>query len=251
VAIIDYRLVWKLRAILFSAPAVIILTIGMGLISYICSLWDRAGKTQHRLARQWGRMLLAVSFVRATVRGAERLVPHASYVVVANHSSYMDIPALYSALPLEIRFFAKKGLFSIPLLGWHLRRAGHLPVVRDDARASLKSMSEGAKLMRERGISVLLFPEGGRTEAGIRPFKEGAAYIAIKAGVPVVPVGLVNLRAVLPMHSSLLRPCDVEIQIGEPIDTSGMTLHDRGRLNETLQERVTALAGESAVAVRV
>ena len=160
----------------------------MGLISYICSLWDRAGKTQHRLARQWARMLLAVSFVRATVRGAERLDPDTSYVVVANHSSYMDIPALYSALPLELRFFAKKGLFAIPLLGWHLRRAGHLPVVKGDARASLKSMSEGAKLMRERGISVLLFPEGGRTETGMRPFKEGAAYIAIKAGVPVVPV---------------------------------------------------------------
>jgi len=239
--------VWKLRAVLFSAPAVIILTIGMGLISHICSLWDRAGKTQHRLARQWARMLLAVSFVRATVQGAERLNPDASYVVVANHSSYMDIPALYSALPLELRFFAKKGLFSIPLLGWHLRRAGHLPVVRGDARASLKSMSEGAKLMRERGISVLLFPEGGRTETGMRPFKEGAAYIAIKAGVPVVPIGLVNMRSVLPMNSWLLRPAKVEIQVGDPIDTSGMTLHDRGRLNEMLQERVAGLAGQSAV----
>jgi len=219
----------------------------MGLISHICSLWDRAGKTQHRLARQWARMLLAVSFVRATVQGAERLNPDASYVVVANHSSYMDIPALYSALPLELRFFAKKGLFSIPLLGWHLRRAGHLPVVRGDARASLKSMSEGAKLMRERGISVLLFPEGGRTETGMRPFKEGAAYIAIKAGVPVVPIGLVNMRSVLPMNSWLLRPAKVEIQVGDPIDTSGMTLHDRGRLNEMLQERVAGLAGQSAV----
>jgi len=246
-AIIDYQLVWKLRAVLFSAPAVIILTIGMAVISHICSLWDHAGKTQHRLARLWARMLLAVSFVRATVHGAERLDPDTSYVVVANHSSYMDIPALYSALPLELRFFAKKGLFSIPLLGWHLRRAGHLPVVRDDARASLKSMSEGAKLMRERGISVLLFPEGGRTKEGMRPFKEGAAYIAIKAGVPVIPVGLVNMRSVLPMNSWLLRPASVEIQVGEPIDTSAMTLHDRGRLNEILQERVAGLAGDSAV----
>jgi len=243
----DYQLVWKLRSVLFSAPAVIILTIGMAIISHICSLWDRAGTTQHRLARQWARMLLAVSFVSATVRGAERLDPDTSYVVVANHSSYMDIPALYSALPLELRFFAKKGLFSIPLLGWHLRRAGHLPVVRDDARASLKSMSDGAKLMRERGISVLLFPEGGRTVEGMRQFKEGAAYIAIKAGVPVVPVGLVNMRSVLPMNSWLLRPARVEIQIGEPIDTSGMTLHDRGRLNEILQERVGGLSGQSTL----
>jgi 1-acyl-sn-glycerol-3-phosphate acyltransferase len=239
--------VTKLRAVLISAPAVILLTIGIGIISQISSLWDKAGRAQHWLARRWACMLLAVCFVRSTVRGAEKLDPNASYVVVANHASYMDIPALYSALPLELRFFAKKGLFSIPLLGWHLRRAGHLPVARGDARASLKSMSEGAKLIRERGISVLLFPEGGRTETGIRPFKEGAAYIAIKAGVPIVPVGLVNLRSVLPMHSLLLRPASVEINVGEPIDTSGMTLHDRGRLNEMLQERVAELAGESLV----
>jgi 1-acyl-sn-glycerol-3-phosphate acyltransferase len=234
----------KIRAVLISAPAVIILTIGMGLISQLCSLWDRRGRAQHWLARQWARMLLGVCFVDSTVRGADKLDWNTSYVVVANHSSYMDIPALYSALPLELRFFAKKGLFSVPLLGWHLKRAGHLPVVRGDARASLKSMSDGAKLIRERGISVLLFPEGGRTEAGIRPFKEGAAYIAIKAGVPVVPVGLVNIRGILPMHSLLLRPGRVEINVGEPIDTSGMTLHDRGRLNELLQERVSELAGE-------
>jgi 1-acyl-sn-glycerol-3-phosphate acyltransferase len=243
--------VWKLRSVLFSAPSVILLTIGMGLISHICSLWDRAGRTQHRLARQWARMLLAVSFVRAEVRGAGTLDPAGSYVVVANHSSYMDIPALYSALPLELRFFAKQSLFKIPLLGWHLRRAGHLPVVKGDARASLKSMSDGARLIRERGISVLLFPEGGRTETGIRPFIEGAAYIAIKAGVPVVPVGLVNMRSVLPMHSLLLRPAKVEVNIGEPIDTTGMTLHDRARLNEIMQERVTELAGARVVSATV
>lgn len=235
---------WKLRSLLISDPATILLTIIMGAISFICSFWDRSGRTQHRIARQWGRMLLAVSFVRAVVRGAGKLDPNASYVVVANHSSYMDIPVLYYALPLEIRFFAKKGLFSIPLLGWHLHRAGHLPVVRGDARASLKSMSEGAKLIRKQRISVLLFPEGGRTEKGMRPFKEGAAYIAIKAGVPVVPVGLVNMRSVLPMGSALLRPATVEVHIGEPIDTTGMTLHDRGRLNEIMQERVAELAGD-------
>lgn len=216
----------------------------MGIISLICSLWDRGGRTQHRLAQQWSRMLLAVCFVTCEVHGAEKLDPSASYVVVANHSSYMDIPVLYGAIPLQIRFFAKKGLFSIPLLGWHLARAGHLPVVRGDARASLKAMSDGAKWIRERDISVLLFPEGGRSEEGIRPFKEGAAYIAIKAGVPVAPVGLVNVRSVLPMHSLLLRPAHVKVYVGDPIETSAMTPKDRARLNETLQERVTELAGE-------
>lgn len=234
----------KIRALVFSAPAVIFLTIVMGSISWICSLWDKQGRTQHMVARQWGRMLLAVAFARVRVSGAEKLDANTSYVVAANHSSYMDIPSLYSALPLEIRFFAKKGLFSIPLLGWHLKRAGHLPVVRGDARASLKSMSEGAKLIRERGVSVLLFPEGGRSETAMRPFKEGAAYMAIKAGVPAVPVGLRNARGILPMHSVILRPGTVEINIGDPIDTTGMTLKDREKLNETLQERVAELAGE-------
>ena len=242
---------WKLRSILISDLAAIVLTAVMGVISFVCSFFDRDGRLQHRIARRWGRMLLAAASVRCTVNGDDRIDSQTSYVVVANHSSYMDIPTLYSALPLEIRFFAKKGLFSIPLLGWHLHRAGHLPVVRDDARASLKSMSEGAKLIRQRGVSVLLFPEGGRTETGIRPFKEGAAYIAIKAGVPVLPVGLINMRSVLPMDSLLLRPAWVEVNIGEPIDTSAMTLHDRARLNTILQERVAELAGETLASAAV
>jgi 1-acyl-sn-glycerol-3-phosphate acyltransferase len=223
----------------------------MGFVSLICSLWDRGGRTQHRLAQQWSRMLLAVCFVTCEVEGAEKLDPERSYVVVSNHSSYMDIPVLYGAVPLQIRFFAKKGLFSIPLLGWHLSRAGHLPVIRGDARASLKSMSDGAKWIRERHISVLLFPEGGRSEEGIRPFKEGAAYIAIKAGVPVVPVGLVNVRGVLPMHSLLLRPAHVKVFIGEPIETRNMTPRDRAQLNEMLHDRVVELAGEITIPVSV
>lgn len=237
----------KLRAILFSAPAVILVTAVMGVISLVCSLWDRNGRTQHHMARIWARIVLAVSFVHMEVARARDIDPSASYVVVANHASYMDIPVLLASLNIEIRFFAKKGLFSIPLMGWHLSRAGHLPVVRGDARASLKSVSEAAKLIRERGISPLIFPEGGRTEVGMRPFKEGAAYLAIKAGVPVLPVGLVNLRSVLPMHSLLLRPATVKVNIGDPINTSSLTPHDRARLNELLQERVRELAGEMPV----
>ncbi|HTA45632.1 MAG TPA: lysophospholipid acyltransferase family protein [Bryobacteraceae bacterium] len=239
----------KFRAIVFSAPAVILVTITLGAISLVCSLWDRNGRMQHRMARIWGRILLAVSFVRLEVEGADKVDPETTYVVVANHSSYMDIPVLLTALNLQIRFFAKKGLFTIPLMGWHLSRAGHLPVVRGDARASLKSLSEGAKLIRERAISPLLFPEGGRTPSGIRPFKEGAAYLAIKAGVPVVPVGLTNVRNVLPMHSMVLRPATVQVHVGDPIDTSKMTPHDRARLNELLHERVIELAGDVPVPV--
>ncbi|MDE3195773.1 MAG: 1-acyl-sn-glycerol-3-phosphate acyltransferase, partial [Acidobacteriota bacterium] len=229
------------------APAIVLLTVGMGSLSLICSIWDRTGHTQHRLAQTWSRMLLALAFAKCTVRGLEKIDPAKSHVLVANHSSYMDIPAIMGNIPLQFRFYAKKGLFSIPFLGWHLDRAGHLPVVRGDARASLKSMSEGARVVREQGISLLLFPEGGRTEHNMRPFREGAAHIAIKTGVPVVPIGLSGARGVLPMHSLLLRGGTIEVNIGDPISTEGMTSRDRGRLNEMLQEQVAALAHEKVV----
>jgi 1-acyl-sn-glycerol-3-phosphate acyltransferase len=236
----------KLRAILFSFPAIILATILMATVSLITSIWDRSGAAQHAVARVWSRMLLRLGFVKIRVFGIEKLDPARSYVLVANHASYMDTPAILSSVPLQFRFFAKKGLFSIPFLGWHLKRAGHLPVVRDDPRSSLKTMSEGAKLIRERKVSLLLFPEGGRSQQRMRPFREGAAYIAIKAAVPAVPIGLVNTRGVLPMHSWVIRPGTIEAHVGHPIETAGMALHDRGRLNEELEQRVAELAGESA-----
>lgn len=238
----------KLRAILFSFPAIILATILMATISLITSIWDRSGTTQHAVARAWSRMLLALGFVKIRVFGIEKLDPKRSYVLVSNHASYMDTPAILSSVPLQFRFFAKKGLFSIPFLGWHLQRAGHLPVIRNDPRASLKTMSDGAKLIRQREVSLLLFPEGGRSEKRMRPFREGAAYIAIKAGVPAVPIGLVNTRGVLPMHSWVIRPDTIEAHVGDPIETAGMTVHDRGPLNDELQKRVAELAGERAVA---
>lgn len=236
---------WKLRAVLISVPAIVIATIAMAIISIICSLWDRTGNTQHYIARLWSRILLAVGFVRCKVVGVEKLDPHGSYVLVSNHTSYIDTPSIVSSLPLQFRFLAKKGLFSIPFLGWHLSRAGHIPVIRDDPRASVKTLSEGAKLIRERGTSLLLFPEGGRSETRMRAFKEGAAFFAIKAGVPIVPIGLVHTREVLPMHSMLIRSGTVEVRVGDPIPTNGMTLKNRGRLNELLEERVAELVGET------
>jgi 1-acyl-sn-glycerol-3-phosphate acyltransferase len=227
-----------LRSLLLSTPLIVAATIFMGTLSLLASLVDGSGRTQHRLARAWGKVLLAVSFIRVRAEGLERLDPNASYVFVSNHASYMDIPAILSSLPYQFRFFAKLGLFRIPFLGTHLKRAGHFPVDRSNARNSLKSMSEGAKHISERGISLLLFPEGGRSPAGLRDFKEGAVYIAIKAGVPVVPMALVGMREKLPMHSVHIRAGRVTLRIGEPIPTVGLKLADRAALNERIYDEV-------------
>jgi 1-acyl-sn-glycerol-3-phosphate acyltransferase len=233
-----------LRSLFFSTPLIALSTIVLGTVSLIASFFDASGNTQHAVARVWGRVLLAAGFIRVRAEGLEKLDPRAPYVLVANHSSYMDIPAILARLPNQFRFFAKKSLFQIPFLGWHLRRAGHLQVDRSSARASLKTMSEGARLVRERGVSVLLFPEGGRSPHALREFKEGAAYIAIKAGVPAVPIALVGMRRILPMGSIHIRSGRAVLKVGDPIPTEGMTVSDRAALNQRLYREIARLLGE-------
>jgi 1-acyl-sn-glycerol-3-phosphate acyltransferase len=232
-----------LRSFLISIPLIALATMIMGAISLGASLFGASADALHNVARLWGRTLLAAGFIRVRADGVEKLDPKATYVFAANHGSYMDIPALLAALPHQFRFFAKKGLFKIPFLGTHLRRAGHLPVDRTNARNSLKSMTEGARTVRERGTSVLLFPEGGRNPVGLRDFKEGAAYIAIKAGVPVVPVAIVGMRDLLPQGSIHIRSGRVTVRIGDPIPTGGLTLKDRDGVTERLRGELAKLLG--------
>ena len=234
------------RSLVFSTPLIVLCTIVMGTLSLIASFFDRTGNSQHQLARVWARMLLGVSFIRVRVEGLEKLDPRGAYVFVSNHGSFMDIPALLASLPQQFRFFAKKGLFRIPLLGTHLRRAGHLPVDRSSPRASLKSMMEAARIISERGVSVLNFPEGGRSAVGLREFKEGPAYIAIKAGVPVVPVAIVGMRELLPMGAIHLRSGNVVLRVGDPISTNGLKASDRMELTERLYREVSQLLAEGS-----
>ena len=233
-----------LRSLLFSTPLLILATVVMWICSVACSLFDPSGNSQHVMARIWGRMLLAVSLIRIRVEGLENLEGKGPYVFVSNHASLMDIPAILAYLPYQFRFFAKKGLYRVPFIGWHLRRAGHIPVDRANARASLKSMSEGARMVAERGVSVLLFPEGGRAPQGLREFKEGAAYIAIKAGVPVVPMALVGMREKLPMGSIHLHSGRVVLRIGRPISTTGMRLQDREALTARLYAEISEMLND-------
>ncbi|HJT89892.1 MAG TPA: lysophospholipid acyltransferase family protein [Bryobacteraceae bacterium] len=237
-----------LRSLLFSTPLLLLATVVMWTCSLVVSLFDPTGDSQHYMARVWGRILLAVSFIRVRAEGLEKLDPRATYVFVANHSSYMDIPALLARIPHQFRFFAKKGLYKIPFLGWHLGRAGHLPVDRSNARASLKSMSQGARIVAERGVSVLLFPEGGRTRVGLREFKEGAAYIAIKAGVPVVPIAIDGMRELLPMGSLHLRAGKVVLRVGDPIPTADLDLKDRVALTARLHDEIRGLLSRASAA---
>ncbi len=231
-----------LRALLFTDPLVILATIAYGTVSLLVSFFDATGRRQMAVARAWSRSLLRIGFVHVEVEGLEKIAPNGSYVFASNHLSYMDTPVVLSNIPVQFRFLAKKGLFQIPLLGTHLARAGHIPVPREDPRAAVRTLATAADAIRTRGISMLIFPEGGRSRDGVlQEFKEGGAYIAIKAGVPMVPIALSGTRTVLPFGSAVIRPGRVRMRVGDPISTAGLSLHDRVRITGQVRDEIVAM----------
>jgi 1-acyl-sn-glycerol-3-phosphate acyltransferase len=241
--IADYlMLLSRLRAYLLIDPLIVLATVVMGTLSLATSFVDRTGRIPHAIARAWSKMLLAVSGVKVKTEGIEKISLRQSYVIASNHLSLMDTPLVLAYIPLQFRFLAKRGLFRIPFIGHHLRRAGHIPIPREDPKGSLMAMSQAAKIIREYQVSVLLFPEGGRSEDGVlQEFKEGVAYIAIKAGVPVVPVAVSGTREILPVGSVHVRPGRAILRVGDPIPTQGLTLHDRGKLTQQVRHRILDL----------
>jgi len=231
--------VWSL---LFVDPLIILSTILCGSVSVVASFFDKTGRTGIAIARVWGRSLLKIAGVRVTAEGLEKIDPNGAYVFVSNHLSYMDTPVVLSTIPAQFRFMAKQGLFQIPFLGTHLAQAGHIPVPLGDPRGSVKSLTRAAEMIRARKISVLIFPEGGRSRDGVlQPFKEGAAYIAIKAGVPVVPLTLIGTRQILAMGSATFRRGAVTLRIGDPIATSHLTSRDRASLTECTRKQIAGM----------
>ncbi len=214
----------------------------MGSVSLLASLFDATGRMQHRVAVLWARIVLRVCMVRVEVSGLENLDPGRSYVFCCNHFSLIDTPVLFANMPREFRVLARHNLWRIPFLGWHLNRAGHIPVRRESPRAAARNLGEAAEKLRE-GDSILMFPEGGRTRQPVmRKFKPGAAYIAIKAQVPIVPMGLVGTRKILPPASSHLHPGIAEVRVGKPIPTRGLSSRDANQLITEVQEKIGKLA---------
>jgi 1-acyl-sn-glycerol-3-phosphate acyltransferase len=229
---------------LIVVPAMAISTIACGTISLLFAVFGSGERRQIEVGRRWARSLLWLARTKVEVHGLDKLDRNGSYVFVSNHLSYMDTPVVFSYIRLQFRFLAKKGLFQIPFLGWHLSTAGHIPVPREDPRSSVRTLSRAAELIQTRGISLLIFPEGGRTMDGeLHEFKDGAAYLAIKAHVPLVPLGLTGTREILPMGSATIHPGRVRLLVGDPIPTAGMTLHDRRRLTDQAREQVAAMLG--------
>lgn len=226
-------------------PAGVVSTIVHGTVSQLVAIVDRSSIAQIRVARSWARSLLWIVGVKVEVEGLERVRGIEKCVWASNHVTFMDTPVMLANVPVQFFFLAKSELFAWPFVGWHLKRAGHVPVPLDDPKAALRTLSQAAKLVVERGVSVLFFPEGGRSETGeLQDFKDGAAYIAIKAQVPLVPVALVGIRKTWPMNTLDFNSATVQLRFGHPIPTAGLGVQARAEITNACRAQIVDMLNE-------
>jgi 1-acyl-sn-glycerol-3-phosphate acyltransferase len=215
-------------------------TIVMATLSLALWPFDRTGALQHWCARWWCRLVAWTIFARIHVHGVEHVQPGRPYVYMANHASLIDTPALFAYLPYPFWIMAKKSLFYVPFMGWHLWTAGHFPIDRANPRktaTSLRRVIEGVK----HGRSLAVFPEGKRTDDGaLQPFEPGAFKIALRAGVPIVPVTIRGTFALLPRTSLAPRPGRVDVILSEPIATADYTERTLAELTEKVRSAIAA-----------
>lgn len=238
------------RTLLVTLPAVVVLTAGAGTATVASTLFDRTGRSAHRVAQWWGRGLLAAAGVKVRVRGLGALVPGATYVFVANHQSMYDIPVLFAAIPYQLRIIAKRSLGAIPFLGWHLRRTGHILV--DRANPDREAILRRWHGLVNAGLSLIIFPEGTRSADGVvRKFKSGSFTLALQAGLPVVPLSVCGTREVLPKGGFTVRPGVVTLVVHQPIETRGRAADPGTEAARTLASEAQAIvAGGVAAAAR-
>jgi len=204
------------RTVFFLIPAISVYTIVLGAASIVSSLFDWRGYFAHHCARAWSWLILKTTGVRVTVEGLERITPGTTYVFVSNHQSIYDTPVVFASLPYQLRIIAKESLARFPVLGWHLKRGGHLFVDRDhpDRAGILKRW----RALVSEGLSLIIYAEGGRSLDGrVGRFRAGSFLLAIEAGLPVVPLAIIGTRKVMPKGRLRTEPADVKLIVHDPI----------------------------------
>ena len=239
---------YRWRTNVLQAPLFFFYTAICGSMSLLSSLFDKSGRIQHRIASIWARGCVRISGARLKVVGAENLLKHRVAVYAANHTSYMDTPVIFSTLPFQFRILAKKELWTMPFIGWHLNRSGQIPVDTVSPNATVSSLGAAVRALRG-GMPLFVFPEGGRTPDGaIQPFLAGAAFLAVRAQVPLVPIALSGVYDLLPMHTRHFYPGDITLAVGEPISTAGLTIRQTDELNARLRATIEQLRAQTAPA---
>lgn len=234
---------WQIKwfTYLFIYPLLGLATAGFGCVSLVVGLWDSSGRQQHAIASAWAKFLLLISLSPVRLVGRENLQLEQTAVYASNHLSYYDTPVLFGKLPFQFRILAKQSLWPIPFIGWYLDRSGQVPIDAGSSRSAIAGLLRGVKTLKA-GLPLVIFPEGGRAEFGqMTTFQSGAAFMAIKAQVPLVPLALVGTYEMLPIHTYHLTPRPLKIVVGQPISTEGLTTRDAEALTQRLFTEIGTL----------
>ena len=226
---------------LFVIIWVVLVTCFLGTGIILVSFFSKDGNLIHSIARLWAISILAASRISVTVKGLSNIGSSNAYIFMSNHQSNFDIPVLMAHLPVQSRWLAKAELFKIPLFGYAMKRAGYINIDRSNLRSAIISIKKAAKIVRN-GVSVLIFPEGTRSQDGnIKPFKKGGFILAVESSVPVIPVTIYGTWPIMPKGHIRIRPGNVILEIGTPIETINYTK----RTKDDLLEKVRRILCES------
>jgi 1-acyl-sn-glycerol-3-phosphate acyltransferase len=224
---------------LIFIPLMAFVTVTCGTLSLICSLWDRSGHQQHAIAQFWAKLMLGIALSPVELVNPRNLLSGGA-VFACNHLSYMDTPALFGTLPFQFRILANHYLFRYPFVGWHLTRSGQVPIDQSSLRSQVAGLMRGVATLKS-GMPILIFPDGSRSSDGhVRQFMAGAAFMAIKAQVPLVPLALIGTFELLPMHTYHLAPRPLMLVACKPISTAGMTTRDADALTACALDVISA-----------
>jgi 1-acyl-sn-glycerol-3-phosphate acyltransferase len=231
----------RLRSYLIYDPLIWAYTLILGTISLTVSLFDRNGRMQHNLARLWSWLIMKTILSPVTVTGLDKVTGAAPRVYAVTHASALDIPILYVHLPFQFRIIFKSELLSYPFVGWHLRRSGQVCINQQNPSASIGAIKSALKSLRS-GTPLVIFPEGGRSPSGkILPFLPGAFFLAIKAQADIVPIALVGTFDLLPMNTYHIKSQPLEMRVGEPVSTAGLTLRDTEAVSAKVRTAIESL----------
>jgi len=197
------------------------------------------------IIRLYSQGLITAAGIDVVTRGRENL-PGGTCVIACNHQSNFDPFVIYSAVAKHMRFVAKAELFRIPIFGQAMKAVGMVKVDRRGGESDLRTLSQAVSAVRER-VSLIFFPEGTRSEDGaLKPFKKGAAVMAIEAGVPLVPMAIAGTKEVLRKHTGLIRGGQrVVLKVGEALATNGMQVEDRAALTDRARSSIARLLEEA------
>ncbi len=237
----EYGWLSRLRSYLILDPLIWLYTLVLGILARPGGLFDRNGRRLHWFSRAWSRLIMKTILSRVKVTGLDRIDTSKPHVYAVNHASAMDIPVLYVNLPFQFRIVFKKELLAYPIVGWQLKRSGQVCIDQQKPTNSIAAIRSAVKSL-QAGMPLVIYPEGGRTPDGeIKPFLPGAFFLAIKAQVDIVPVALVGTYELLPMNTYHIKCRPLEMRVGEPISTVGLTRRDSEAVSEKVRKAMEDL----------